>query len=400
MAFIKKHCDPSRLVDNVFGIVARMKEDEKRLGKGNSVNCSVGSLKNEDDVLVAYKVVFDNEAKLPSTVKAAYAAGLQGNREYLDASMDWALKGKVNLAKDAIATSGGTGALYLAISCLLDEGDNILIPHIGWGSYKLMANDNHLNIVNYNVFDVDDICAKMKESSKSGKVFIVLNSPCHNPTGYSYTKAEFEKIIDCANELSKTSEVVILNDVAYIDYSVDYKHSRDYMEAFNNISDNVLVLVAFSTSKTFSYYGERLGSLIILNKSKEVVDSLEAVFEKKARCVWSNVNNGAMVNITNVLKDHKDEYFKEREEYVSMLKKRGDLFTSEADECGLEYYPYKEGFFVTLKIDDPAELSRIHEALLNDRIYAVKVNKGIRIAICSTPLHALKGLAKRIKDLY
>ena len=111
MAFIKKHCDPSRLVDNVFGIVARMKEDEKRLGKGNSVNCSVGSLKNEDDVLVAYKVVFDNEAKLPSTVKAAYAAGLQGNREYLDASMDWALKGKVNLAKDAIATSGGTGAL-------------------------------------------------------------------------------------------------------------------------------------------------------------------------------------------------------------------------------------------------------------------------------------------------
>ena len=268
MAFIKKHCDPSRLVDNVFGIVARMKEDEKRLGKGNSVNCSVGSLKNEDDVLVAYKVVFDNEAKLPSTVKAAYAAGLQGNREYLDASMDWALKGKVNLAKDAIATSGGTGALYLAISCLLDEGDNILLPHIGWGSYKLMANDNHLNIVNYNVFDVDDICAKMKETSKSGKVFIVLNSPCHNPTGYSYTKAEFEKIIDCANELSKTSEVVILNDVAYIDYSVDYKHSRDYMEAFNNISDNVLVLVAFSTSKTFSYYGERLGSLIILNKSK------------------------------------------------------------------------------------------------------------------------------------
>ena len=77
MAFIKKHCDPSRLVDNVFGIVARMKEDEKRLGKGNSVNCSVGSLKNEDDVLVAYKVVFDNEAKLPSTVLCSWFTGQQ-----------------------------------------------------------------------------------------------------------------------------------------------------------------------------------------------------------------------------------------------------------------------------------------------------------------------------------
>ena len=58
MAFIKEHCDPKRLVDNVFGIVNRMKEDEKKYGKGNSINCSVGSLKNEDDVLVAYKVVY------------------------------------------------------------------------------------------------------------------------------------------------------------------------------------------------------------------------------------------------------------------------------------------------------------------------------------------------------
>ena len=101
MAFIKEHCDPKRLVDNVFGIVSRMKEDEKKYGKGNSINCSVGSLKNEDDVLVAYKVVFDNEAKLPSTVKASYAAGLQGNRDYLDASIDWALKNKVSLPKDS-----------------------------------------------------------------------------------------------------------------------------------------------------------------------------------------------------------------------------------------------------------------------------------------------------------
>ena len=400
MAFIKEHCDPKRLVDNVFGIVSRLKEDEKKYGKGNSINCSVGSLKNEDDVLVAYKVVFDNEAKLPSTVKASYAAGLQGNRDYLDASRDWALKNKVSLPKDAIATSGGTGALYLAISCLFEEGDDILLPHIAWGSYKLMANDNHLNVVNYDTFDVDDICAKMEASAKKGKVFVILNSPCHNPTGYSYSKEDFEKIIAKANQLSKTSEVIILNDIAYIDYSVDYENSRNYMKAFNDIDENVLVLVAFSTSKTFSYYGERLGSLIIINKNKDVVDALEAVFEKKARCIWSNVNNGAMVNIVNVLKGHSDEYFAEREEYVQMLKKRGDLFTSQAKEVGLDCYPYKEGFFVTLKVEDADKLSRIHEALLNDRIYAVKVNKGIRIAICSTPLKDIDGLAKRIKSLY
>ena len=107
-----------------------------------------------------------------------------------------------------------------------------------------------------------------------------------------------------------------------------------------------------------------------------------------------------MVNIVNVLSGHSEEYFAERDEYVKMLKKRGDLFTTQAKEVGLDCYPYKEGFFVTLKVEDADELSRIHEALLNDRIYAVKVNKGIRIAICSTPLKAIDGLAKRIKSLY
>ena len=40
-----------------------------------------------------------------------------------------------------------------------------------------------------------------------------------------------------------------------------------------------------------------------------------------------------------------------------------------------------------------------HEALMKNHIYTVKVNKGIRVAVCSLSLDKIKGLAKKMKDI-
>ena len=81
------------------------------------------------------------------------------------------------------------------------------------------------------------------------------------------------------------------------------------------------------------------------------------------------------------------------------MKERSDIFTSEADACGLEYYPYKEGFFVTVKIEDNNVRNAYHEALMKEHIYTVMVNKGIRVAVCSLPVEKCKGLAVRMKKI-
>ena len=82
------------------------------------------------------------------------------------------------------------------------------------------------------------------------------------------------------------------------------------------------------------------------------------------------------------------------------MKKRSDLFISQAKECDLDIYPYTEGFFVTLRIEDQKRRDEIHERLINNHIYTVKVKLGIRIGICSLPLKSIDGLAKKIKSLY
>ena len=95
-----------------------------------------------------------------------------------------------------------------------------------------------------------------------------------------------------------------------------------------------------------------------------------------------------------------EEFLKEKAQYIELLKKRSELFLSEAKAADLPLYAYEEGFFITLKVKDNETRDLIHERLLNDHIYAVPVNKGIRIAICSIPLEKIKGLAQRIKKAF
>jgi len=80
------------------------------------------------------------------------------------------------------------------------------------------------------------------------------------------------------------------------------------------------------------------------------------------------------------------------------LTKRSRIFLEEAKEVNLETYPYKEGFFITLKVDNnkvKEDIEKLNEA----NIYPIQVAHGIRVAICGSPSEKLIGLAKRIKDI-
>ena len=172
------------------------------------------------------------------------------------------------------------------------------------------------------------------------------------------------------------------------------------METFNDIDDKMMIIIAFSLSKTMTSYGLRCGADIIITKDEKTNEAMANVFEKSSRALWSNINNAAMTAFEKVIKDHKEEFLKEKAQYIELLKKRSELFLSEAKTADLPLYPYDEGFFITLKVKDNETRDLIHERLLNDHIYAVPVNKGIRIAICSIPLEKIKGLAQRIKKAF
>ena len=104
-----------------------------------------------------------------------------------------------------------------------------------------------------------------------------------------------------------------------------------------------------------------------------------------------------MANFVWVVNENREAYLKEQQSYVKALQARSSLFKQEAQECGLDIYPYKEGFFITLRVKDNEEGKKLHAALMRKHIYTVLVNKGIRVGICALPLEKVRGLAQKIR---
>lgn len=407
MSFIKKKANRVPIEDTVFAIVKKAKEAKAEVGEDQVVDATIGSLYDEEGKLVALQSVFSSYDELKKEVKAAYAASFIGNESYRKQVYDWVVKPSgITLQHEVIATAGGTGAIALTLQEVLDENETLLIPEIGWGSYQLMAQMNCLQVKTYrlfneNTFDIEGfriVCEEIMQQQK--KLCVIINDPCHNPTGYSMSKQEWQQVVTILNECAKQGPVILLNDIAYIDYAYHLQQSRNYMQTFQNISDDVLVVIAFSCSKSLTSYGLRCGAAILLAQKEESIMEVKIVMEKAARATWSNIPNAAMENFTAVTTTYKDAYEKEKAYYIDLLKQRSDIFMNEANTCELAYYPYKEGFFVTVKVEDKALRDRYHEALMKQHIYTVKVNKGIRVAICSLPIEKCKGLAAKMKAIY
>lgn len=402
--FVKDSVSQTPIVDTVFAIVNKAKEAKKTYGEDAVTDATIGSLYTEAGELAALDCVFDSLKNLDNKVLASYAAGFTGNPDFRQKVIDWVLDGNSRLYKEVIATPGGTGAVAMTIQECLDPGQTVVLPEIAWGSYNLMAQMNNLEVEKYSLFDGDrfnmdsfrEVCTKTME--KQGKLVVVINDPCHNPTGYSMTREEWEEVIAFLNGCSKKCPVVLLNDIAYIDFAFGQKEAKKYFSVFDDISDNMAVVVAFSLSKSMTSYGMRCGAAILMAKNPEIVNQLKTVFEKDARATWSNVNNGAMAMFVDVLDNRLEDYDAERQKYVALLKERSEIFRNEADAAGLAYYPYREGFFVTLSMDNDLR-DRYHEALMENNIFTVKVNKGIRVAICSMPVSKVKGLAGHMKEI-
>lgn len=404
MSFVKESVSQKPIVDTVFTIVKKAKEDKAKSGEDVVVDATIGSLYDEEGKLVALDSVFASLKNLDNRVLAAYAASFTGNEDFKDRVYQWVLNGNSHLHHEIIATPGGTGAVAMTIQECLEAGQTVILPEIAWGSYNLMAQMNNLQIATYALFEEDHFNIESFKHTcqmvmaQQNKLVVVINDPCHNPTGYSLNKEEWNEVIAFLNECSQTHAVVLLNDIAYIDYAYGQKQAKEYFSVFDQISDNIVVVVAFSLSKSMTSYGLRCGAAIIMGQREETVQELKIVFEKDARATWSNINNGAMATFVDVMDHHLKAYDQERLHYVALLKERSDIFVKEAKEAGLKHYPYKEGFFVTLSMDNETR-DKYHEALMENHIYTVKVNLGIRVAVCSLSVDKIKGLAKKMKEI-
>ena len=403
MSVAAQHAQGKECKDKIFGASSACQVATAKYGKENVTNATIGAILDEDENLVCLPTVEKVYRGLETRELIAYAP-ISGLPEYLDAVLTAAFgASRPEGYLSAVATAGGTGAIHHAIWNYQSEGDTVLCSDWYWGAYKLLCTDMHRNFDTYkmltedNKFNLSALKAKVVEIlAKQDNLLYILNTPAHNPTGYSLTEEDMDGVLDILKEAAVPGKnVIFLLDIAYIDYAGEMEEVRKLFKKLSGLPANILCLVAYSMSKGFTKYGQRTGALIGISSSKEVIDEFAEINKVTSRATWSNINRPAMRTLATIYNDEEllAAVCKERDYYYQMIKARADLFTQEAAACGLPMLPYVAGFFLSI----PAKNSdAICEKLHEDNIFAVPLAAGVRIAVCAVPLKKIKGMAAKV----
>lgn len=397
------HAAGRKLKDAIFDANQACNEAIKIHGKDKVTNATIGVVLNEGGKLATLNTVEKVFREMEMSELVAYAP-ISGLPDYLNAVIDLTFAdNKPEAYFGAVATAGGTGAIHHAIANYAERGDAVLTSDWRWGTYDLICNETGKRLETFKLFDdalnfnINDFAVKVDALLKKQKsLLVIINTPAHNPTGYALSDAEWDKVLAVLNaQVSSGKKISLLVDIAYIDFAGEKNSTRAFMEKFSNLPENFFVMIAFSMSKSYTFYGQRTGALIGISSSEKIIDEFKDVNKYSCRATWSNINRGAQALLVklNADKDIAAHYEWERSELYHMVQRRADVFVKEAKECGLRIVPYKGGFFIAIPAENPAAVC---QKLHDDLIFAVPLKLGIRVAACSTSFEKMHGLAEKI----
>lgn len=340
----------------------------------------------DDGTLAVMPSVLEALREVPAAREAAYAP-IAGVPDFLNAAIEDLLGGST-LAKQAVAvaTPGGTGALRHAISTFLERDQALLTSSFYWGPYATLCDEHERALRTFTMFDaqgrfdLESLAHSLDATARSqGRVLLVLNDPCHNPTGYSMSDAEWTAVRDLVQKTAQSVPTVVLCDVAYLAYARDQKSFLKYLEP---LTEHALVLFAWSASKAFAQYGLRAGALIACTADEAQRAAVGRALTFASRGTWSNCNAAGQWAIARCLTDAplRARVDAERERLRTLLSTRVEAFNEAAKGTAVRYPRYDGGFFVTVFNADEMAAA---EQLKKQGVYTVPAKSSLRVALCS-----------------
>ena len=165
-----------------------------------------------------------------------------------------------------VGSMQGGFACFMTLSKMYKEKDTTLFIDPGFPVHKQQHKVMGLKFDSFDVYEYrgEKLRAKLGSYFAKGNIHSVLYSNPNNPSWICFTDEELQIIGDLANKYN----VVILEDLAYfgMDFRKDYSKPGQppYQPTVAKYTDNYILLI--SSSKAFSYAGQRIGMMVISNK--------------------------------------------------------------------------------------------------------------------------------------
>lgn len=220
-------------------------------------------------------------------------------------------------ADEILVTCGGTEGLYVVLSALCDEGDEVIFCDPIWDSYVGCAKYFGVKTVYYHLKEENDYQVSYEELSAlitERTKLIVVVSP-NNPQGSLYTRESLETIAKVAQE----SDLLVLSDEMY-DKIIYDDVKLTSIATLPNMKERTITLNGFS--KTFSMTGWRMGYLAAPNY---ILHELYKIHARILSCLPVFCQKGAAEAVNNIEEYDKavklmvDEYRRRRDYLVEHL---------------------------------------------------------------------------------
>ena len=220
-------------------------------------------------------------------------------------------------ADDIYVTVGGSEALSITLQCILDDGDEILIPEPFYPNYATMTYTCGADIrpipttpeEGYRYADRKKIESQINEHTRA----ILITNP-GNPTGVILSHEEMEMLVDIAVK----HDLFLIGDEAYREFVYGGEKLQSFGEFVDRAADNIIVID--TVSKRFSACGARIGCLI--SKNKELMS--HAMKYCQARLSVATLDQVASAALYTVGPEYfaavRDEYKKRRDTLCGKLR--------------------------------------------------------------------------------
>ena len=165
-----------------------------------------------------------------------------------------------------VGSMQGSFAAFMTLSRLNQAKDTTLFIDPGFPVHKQQHKVMGLKFESFDVYEHrgEKLRAKLESFFSKGNIHSVLYSNPNNPSWICFTEQELQII----GELADKYGVIIIEDLAYfgMDFRKDYSKPGvpPYQPTVAKYTDNYLLLI--SSSKAFSYAGQRIGMMVISNQ--------------------------------------------------------------------------------------------------------------------------------------
>ena len=270
-------------------------------------------------------------------------ANSQGLPELLEALVGYYKRIGLNFEKkDLLVTTGGSEAISMLMTALLDDDDEVIMAEPFYTNYKTFIKAAGGKLVGIPTTAEEGYQYAVKEKIEAvitpkTKAICIINPG--NPTGKVLTHDEMKLIVDIALE----HDLYIIADEVYREFVYDGK-AMDTFGSFPEAAQNVVIVD--SISKRFSACGARMGS--IASKNEELMGNLMKLCQARlCSATLDQIGAAALYNLDpSYFDDIKKEYEHRRNVAVEALN----------EIEGIQYGVPEGAFYITCKLPvDDAE---------------------------------------------